>query len=464
MRTLEVLLAVLLFLIILLPCLRIRTPERIVPWILLLTLAAHMLVERYRWQMIPLYLTTIITAGLILYRWLQAKRAARPVLLPFSSRWGFVLGSLVLILFILPPILLPVFHLPDPTGPHQVGTTKLYFVDSSRPETFTQDPDDVRELMVTAWYPANPAPGSRPAPYWEHADIVGGNLMHENGQPPALAQYMTLVRAHAYQDAPLTPNDSPFPVLIFSPGYMTNVLINTIQMEKLASHGYVVFGIDHPYEGFGIVYPDGQLALADPTLRDLVIRGDTGLINFDASLAIWTADTAFVLDQLSQLNAPASGSIWSGQLDLEHVGVFGVSFGGSTAGAFCYQDSRCAAGVNIDGFQFGAFMRNAALQQPFMFIYSPGNYGLNNFLYQRVENGAYSLTIAGSTHMGFSDAGFASPILRYSTILGSISPERLAEITNAYLLAFFDTYIKRKEAPLLEAAHSIYPEVDFQSR
>jgi predicted dienelactone hydrolase len=467
LRTIEILLAALLLLLLLLPRFRIRRPKRIawvIPWLLMLVLAVHLIFERYRWQMIPLYLATLLVAGVLLLRRFQARRTLDQIPLPFSSRWGFVLGAVILLLAIVFPIGLPVFRLPEPTGPYSVGTTELYFVDPSRPETFTQDPSDVRELIVTAWYPTDPSPGARPALYWEHADIVGGYLMRENGQPPALARYMTLVKANAFQDASISSTHAPFPVLIFSPGYMTNVLINTIQMEALASHGYVVFGIDHPYESFGSVYPDGRSALADPLLRELIIRGDTASIDFEGSLEIWTADTAFVLDQLERLNAPGSGSMWSGQLDLDNVGVFGVSFGGATAGAFCYQDPRCAAGVNIDGYQHGANMRGAVLQQPFMFIYSPGNAGTNNGVYRNVDNQAYSLTIAGSQHMGFSDLAFASPILRYSNILGSISPVRLAEITNAYLLAFFDKHLKGEAAPLLEAGGSIYPEVNFRTR
>ncbi len=465
MRALEILLAFLLFLTILLPRFRFPTSKvRFIPWILLLTLAAHLLIERYRWQMVPLYLTSIIISGLVINRMRRSKHAVDQAQLPFSSRWGVVLGLLIMLLSVMLPILLPVYHIPEPTGPYPVGTTRIYLADPTRPETFTTDPDDVREIMVTAWYPGNPAPGTKTAPYWGDADIVGGYLIGENGQPPAMAKYMTLVKANAYPDAPLMAREAPYPVLIFSPGYMTNVLINTIQMEALASHGYVVFGIDHPYEGFGVVYPDGRTALADPTLRDLVIRGDTGSIDFDGSLEIWTADTTFVMDQLEQLNAAGSGSIWSGKLDLDHVGIFGTSFGGSTAGAFCFRDPRCAAGVNIDGHQFGAYMRSAALQQPFMFIYSPSNDGMNYHLYRKVENDTYSLTIAGSVHMGFSDAAFASPILRYSNILGAIDPQRMAEITNAYLLAFFDKHLKGEAAPLLEAPLTIYPEVSFRSR
>jgi hypothetical protein len=35
---------------------------------------------------------------------------------------------------------------------------------------------------------------------------------------------------------------------------------NTFQVEELASHGYIVVGIDHSYVSAGTVFPDGRLA------------------------------------------------------------------------------------------------------------------------------------------------------------------------------------------------------------
>ena len=43
--------------------------------------------------------------------------------------------------------------LPNPTGPYQFGTTYFAVVDATRPEVFTEDPNDHRALLVRAWYP-----------------------------------------------------------------------------------------------------------------------------------------------------------------------------------------------------------------------------------------------------------------------------------------------------------------------
>jgi hypothetical protein len=57
-----------------------------------------------------------------------------------------------------------VFRFPHPTGRHGIGTLTYHWVDADRPEAFTADPDDRRELMVQLWYPATPDPAAPHAP------------------------------------------------------------------------------------------------------------------------------------------------------------------------------------------------------------------------------------------------------------------------------------------------------------
>jgi hypothetical protein len=54
--------------------------------------------------------------------------------------------------------------LPKPTGPYRVGRASCHGIDSSRPETFTEDPSDHRQVLFHIWYPAEPNSGTV-APY-----------------------------------------------------------------------------------------------------------------------------------------------------------------------------------------------------------------------------------------------------------------------------------------------------------
>ena len=43
--------------------------------------------------------------------------------------------------------------LPKTTGLYDVGVKTMHLIDTSRPENFTQDPTDFREMMIELWYP-----------------------------------------------------------------------------------------------------------------------------------------------------------------------------------------------------------------------------------------------------------------------------------------------------------------------
>src|SRR5258706_9214827 len=54
---------------------------------------------------------------------------------------------------------------PELSGRYAVGRTSYFWVDSSRDETLTKDPNAKRELMVWLWYPAQENPDAVSAPY-----------------------------------------------------------------------------------------------------------------------------------------------------------------------------------------------------------------------------------------------------------------------------------------------------------
>ena len=81
-------------------------------------------------------------------------------------------------------------ELPTPTGKHAVGRTSFHWIDSSRFEEITDDPNDRRELMVTIWYPAESATGET-APYVDNLDklaVVINQIMPTSFARSARAQ------------------------------------------------------------------------------------------------------------------------------------------------------------------------------------------------------------------------------------------------------------------------------------
>src|ERR1700759_1143074 len=48
--------------------------------------------------------------------------------------------------------------LPEPTGAYRVGTSVFHLTDTSRADTLSKSPGQLRELMFQVWYPTDIAP------------------------------------------------------------------------------------------------------------------------------------------------------------------------------------------------------------------------------------------------------------------------------------------------------------------
>jgi len=180
----------------------------------------------------------------------------------------------------------------------------------------------------------------------------------------------------------------------------------------------------------------------------------------DKLLKVRVQDVRFALDELARMNSGEHPGPFQGRLDLERAGVFGMSLGGAVTGQVCLEDARFKAGINLDGTQFGDLI-DGSISQPFMFMNSGESKDHNDFVYDRMKNMTYSITIKGSSHMDFTDMFFTSPVVkRFSKT--AISDKRMYRVANAYLLAFFDKHLKGKEALLLAGPSEDYPEVTFK--
>jgi hypothetical protein len=80
-----------------------------------------------------------------------------------------------------------------------------------------------------------------------------------------------------------------------------------------------------------------------------------------------TADIQSVVNQLEQLNS-RTGPL-TGRFDLARLGTFGHSFGGYAALECCRIDSRCKAGVNLDGANWNT-VGKVGLSKPALLIAS----------------------------------------------------------------------------------------------
>lgn len=441
----------------------------LVPTAIVVLTFAHLLLEHYRWQMVPAY---VLTAGLFVR---TLPRLGHPSGRPAARGAGAVLAGgcagVGWLLALALPLLLPVPRVPTPPGPYAVGSVLYDWTDPTRAERYASDPQAKRELMVQLWYPAQPDAAATPLPLLDHADVALPALAQTLGLPAFALDHLRLIHTHTYSDVPLRPAGAPYPVVVVSHGYTGYRDEAITQMEALASAGYIAVAIDHPYAAAFTVFANGRLVVNDPQMLPPAGRNQPGdQAQREQLAAVVSADQRFVLDQLQLLNAGQGDARFAGQLDLQRIGLMGLSLGGGAIVWTCSVDPRCKVGLAMDGWYepLPQPLLAAPLGQPFMFMQSAttmwkmDNLARLDHLYQAVTAPAYHLTFAGVLHRDFSDYPLLTPLSApWMSERGTLNGGRTVAVINAYMLAFFDQYLQRRPAALLQGPAREYPEVQF---
>ena len=377
--------------------------------------------------------------------------------------------------------------LPAPTGPFAVGTTEYHLIDKNRKERGSPNPQDYRELMVHVWYPADKDTKGEPYPYLSQIMPHVKKIIFETTDTASLEQLKYLdapIKTHSFYNAPISNAQPTYPVLIFSHGMGTTVArLYTSILEDLASHGYIVVGIDHTYSNLVSIFPgnrvvkfeipeedkSGIIGVPDECPIDEAKRleGET------AGLNSWVQDVQFVLDQLEKINKCDPQQLFTSKFDFSRIGIFGHSWGGATAAQMCRIDSRCKAGINIDGSLRGTDAE-IPFNKPFMILLGSKTFELGNYppekmlaqmkmtksefdklcasmreptlrsfenLFNNLTNDAYLIFLKNATHGTFSDYPFLLPKLEPDVI----APLKGIEITRKLVVDFFDVYLKNKD-------------------
>ncbi|MCE5172719.1 hypothetical protein LQV63_25960 [Paenibacillus profundus] len=334
--------------------------------------------------------------------------------------------------------------------------------------------------MVQIWYPASSTAKGKTAPYIADAAPYAEGFNKVMKLPKKIYTGLDLVKTHAIENAKLADTDSKYPVLVFSHGFTGYKNQNTFQVEQLASHGYIVVGIDHTYSSVASVFPDGRVANFDS-------GGVQGFEQMKYSFMdkrneVWVEDAKFVVDQIEKLSSNDPDGLFTGRMDLEHLGMFGHSFGGATTVQMLLEDSRIKAGINMDGVLYGKLRIPAdGLKKPFLMMSADDTVkGVANTsdadiaalgtnreevakyydeMFARYEpvtaGGNYWMTLKHNKHMSFSDMYLITPLFEWMEGLDVRSAHRLI---NDYSLDFFDHYLKQEPIKRLDQNIGDHPD------
>ncbi|WP_129779885.1 alpha/beta hydrolase family protein [Peristeroidobacter soli] len=391
---------------------------------------------------------------------------------------------------------LPIFSLPTPDGPHVVGTRQFELIDPSRTGVMEDAPGTPRRILVRAWYPASNVEGLSTRPYLtgREVDDHAIDVFSDFGLPQFVYRHFSRVRTHSYTDAPADVSAS-LPVVVFSHGYWCWPGQNTALMEKLASHGYLVFSVGHPYDGGTMTFADGTKIPVSPGKKSAqvptagMIKYWTGAnhdaryaalrqyqIDFDhhrvmQSFNAWRDDLRFFVDQLTANRLPAAAHELQEVADDRRLGFAGMSFGGTSSASACHHDARCKAAVNLDGEEFDWNLYNANVRMPLGVLHAdwvryppfgpnsadPAFNLLCGYAYETwstagENNGVTRARLIGARHLGLTDLPLSARGPLAERLYGHGDGQQLVAATNAFVLSFFDAHLKQVTQPAFPQA------------
>jgi predicted dienelactone hydrolase len=267
-------------------------------------------------------------------------------------------------------------------------------------------------------------------------------------------------KTYAQDNVPISQDRAVFPVIIASHGAGPMIQQYSWLCEELASHGYIVIGINHPYVAAVTRFPDGRIIKSLIAAKKKEGKKAAKLWKQE-QLEIAAKDVKFVLDTLAKLNMQPSWLLYN-KLDLENIGICGHSAGGSLAMRMSLNDRRIKAGVALDSSMRG----NPALKSfstPFLVLMGGNSrYGPLGQERQDFENLTKLCHLPGMCmtivmlkqvgHMAFSDM----PLLLHSTLLtqllsnfisvdidaSSAQASKMIKISKTHIVNFFDAYLK----------------------
>ncbi len=352
------------------------------------------------------------------------------------------------------------FFLPETTGSLKVGVRQLLFEDTSRDEPFTVQTSDRRRWVASIYYPAQVAPRAARALYMDSLSaIVWAKLRH------LWQRFERSVITRAFRDAPVLPGTEQYPVVIYSPDIFSLPENYHSLVTDLASHGYVVVGINHTYASAAASFPK-QGFVSDRIWANGYANKNTRQRAMTSYLPTWIADIRFVADDLVRRDEDP-GFFLSGRLDVNKIGVWGHGYGGWAAARALLAEDRFVAGVALDGRVEDPAQIPMQMTKPWLQIVGKAEHEHAGMHFLGRYADVAELVVEGVNHVSFEDLALLRERFDRSTVAvrkkkPEVDPAHLINIIRAYVWAFFDHHLKGREPGLMALEQSPYSEAHLR--
>jgi len=379
----------------------------------------------------------------------------------------YINGILLLLILYVPSIQAGIIF-PPLKGPYPVGTRRIEVVDYDRKDPYAPG-SQPRAPMLQLWYPISSTALLTPAPwlppnssYYEAQDL---GIPVEELESIKTGTFIngTAIFPLARKEKGSDQKNSTVPILVFSPGSGALCAIYSIFLSSLASFGYTIVGIDHPYDSDHIERPSGEVIFRNETqyFSNITLAVETRRDD-----VLWLG-TQLTPDKLTNLLSTPPSTLHSTTLSL---GIFGQSLGGTTANMAMVDTST-------------PFQSSASLDSPFLYpLNETGFHGPLLYMggtinpcchesllhcWHLITSWKLAVAIRGTTHFSFSDFITIRLQLDHGVgdlpDVGEMNPERMVELVTDYLRAFWEWTLEGgRISGLLRGKVDAFPEVDWE--
>jgi dienelactone hydrolase len=403
--------------------------------------------DRYGWVAGAILIITILAVMIRRYRLAWPPRIFHLV--------GFAVGLGIGGLLFIPAVprivtalrLLLIARPPMETfGPFPVAAA-----DIALPSSAPADPT----ILVRIWYPTTKSP------------------LAETKPPVAT---VPLFCSNIFEQMRLSDSGKQYSLLLYAPKNGGGRDDNASTAAELASRGYIVVAIDdidldlRPPNSTMEMPPSLIFDYSSADAHKVFLQNGDRKVRREAEKALTALDRLTVCARAN----------WRARVSFKQVGFFGFSFGGAVAAEASILDPRVAAAANLDGALFG-HAAAGALDKPYMVLlvnndqfpeprqlqssepseriqaaFDERDLGVEARLANQPVG--FGFRIRTSYHENLSDQIFNRSF--FKTWL-AVNPYRVKSIRDAYLLAFFDSYLRGIPAPLLTQSPSPFHEVEI---